>query len=78
MAAVVCAAEFSWPCAEALATIWCESRYQADAYNPAGPYIGWWQNLNGSSDPHANTVEAHIKYVAWKRGQVADPWPNCP
>lgn len=75
---MVCTSEFAWTCAEALAIIHCESREYVDIVNPAGPYVGWWQNLNGSSDPYLQTVEANIKYVAWQRGQVDDPWPACP
>jgi len=32
-----------WPAAEACAVAWCESRWDPDAYNPAGPYRGYFQ-----------------------------------
>ncbi len=77
MADVVCAPEFSWPCEWAVRTVMCESGGDVYAYNPAGPYVGWWQDLDGPYDPYLNTVEAHRKYVAWQRGLVALPWPYC-
>lgn len=75
---LVCNAPFTWDCGWALAVIDCESSGHADAVNPAGPFVGLFQVLNGTTDPYQNAVDAHIKYHAWQRGEVGPPWPNCP
>lgn len=76
--AVVCAPQWAWPCDEALVIVACESSFNTWAYNPAGPYVGAWQILNGPFDLYLNTVEANIQYAQWKNGDRADPWPGCP
>ena len=76
---LVCSLPFTWPCEWAIAVIMCESSGNPNAYNPAGPYIGLFQVLNGPTDPYLNTVEAHIQFVEWARGvRTVSPWPNCP
>jgi hypothetical protein len=78
-AAFVCAPPFTWPCGWALSVIQCESSGDPNAYNPAGPYVGGFQVLNGPTDPFRNAVEAHIQYVEWERGiRTVSPWPGCP
>lgn len=81
---IVCSAEFTWPCSWALATVQCESGGNPNAigrelYNGEWQeFRGWWQVWNGPFDPYLNTVEAHIQYVQWQRGERMRPWPNCP
>ncbi len=76
---LVCSAPFTWPCEWALAVIQCESSGNPDAYNPAGPYMGLFQVLNGPYDPGLNAVEGHIQFVEWQRGiRAVSPWPGCP
>ena len=55
----------------------CESGGDALAYNPAGPYVGWWQVLNGSFDPYENTAQAHRQFVEWQQGLRGNPWGYC-
>ncbi len=71
-AELVC--QYDWDCGYALAIIPCESGGNPNAYNPAGPYIGLFQVLNGSSDPAVNVAQAYAKYASggWAH------WPNCP
>ncbi len=84
--AIVCADPFTiwtteWGCLWALSVVKCESGFNANAYNPAGPFRGWWQVLNGSYDPYLNTVEAHIQYWEWQgpdAWRTVSPWPRCP
>lgn len=59
--------------------IQCESSGNPNALNPAGPYIGLFQVLNGPYDPGLNAIEAHIQYVEWVTGvRTESPWPGCP
>jgi len=75
---LVCAAPFTWDCTWAMRTISCESGFNPDAVNPAGPYHGLWQVANGPFDPYLNSVEAHIQFVEWRRGiRAVSPWPSC-
>lgn len=79
VADIVCRPEFTWDCGWALATVDCESSGNPNVSNPAGPFNGWFQVLNGPFDPYLNTIEAHIQYVEWQRGiRTSRPWPNCP
>lgn len=79
IAAIVCNAPFTWDCGWALAVIECESGFNPNVSNPAGPFNGLFQVLNGPFDVYLNAVEAHIQYVEWQRGiRTARPWPNCP
>ncbi len=69
---------FTWPTEWALAVIQCESGGNPLAYNPAGPYVGLWQVLNGSSDPYTNALQAHYQYRQWMEGiRAVSPWPTC-
>lgn len=75
--ATVCAAQYAWPCGWALATSWCESRWQEAVVNPAGPYVGFFQILGGAADGPTNTAQAYEKWLAWQAGVVPNPWPVC-
>lgn len=68
---IICA--YDWPCEEAVAVAWCESRLIETAYNPAGPYVGWFQVENGSFDAVENTAQAYAMWTT--RGW--QPWPHC-
>ena len=70
--------QFTWPTEWALAVIQCESSGDPLAYNPAGPYVGLFQVLNGSSDPYTNALQAHYQYRQWVEGiRAVSPWPTC-
>ena len=76
---LACAPQWDWPCWWALATIQCESSGNPAAYNFAGPYLGLFQVLNGSTDPMQNTLQAHQQFREWMAGvRQTSPWPNCP
>lgn len=81
---LICGAEFTWPCAWAEATVMCESDGDPNVigeewYTGRLVYFyGLWQVWNGPLDPYQNTVEAHIQYVQWQRGERGRPWPGCP
>lgn len=51
----------------------CESDGIPSKINPAGPYIGLTQELNGSADPRTNLEQAKRKWES----QGASAWPNC-
>lgn len=80
VASVVCAPEFAWPCAWAVAVVQCESGGNPNAQGAGWlngvlyVYNGWWQVEGGSFDPLTNTRQAYAKWLA--RGGA--PWPNCP
>ncbi len=74
---IVCAPHWTWDCGWALRVVDCESGGDAEAYNPAGPYIGLWQVHNGSFDPWENTAQAHRQYTEWQQGLRGLPWPHC-
>lgn len=58
----------------AVRVVSCESNWDPNAYNPAGPYIGPFQVLNGSAgDVRANTEQALSIY----QRQGSGAWPNC-
>lgn len=81
---LVCSAPFTWPCEWALAVIACESSGNPDAIGDEWYegrliyFYGLFQVWNGPLDPYLNTVEAHIQYAQYVRGQRPNPWPNCP
>ena len=88
--ATICAPGTPWPCEWARAVVGCESSFQADAWateiyeGKRYWFLGLFQiaapQLEGYEwlyDPHLNTVEASIKYVAWQNGEVPNPWPTC-
>lgn len=76
--AIICTPAFTWPCSWALRTTWCESSWDPNAVNPAGPYRGLFQVLNGPLDPYLNAVEAHIQFREWQQGiRAVSPWPVC-
>jgi len=82
--AVVCDGNYAFPCDWAISTILCESSGDAEAegqeiYNgEVVTFEGWWQIVNGPTDPVQNTIEANIQYVQWQNGERSRPWPNCP
>lgn len=71
---------YPWPCEQALAVAWCESRYDPAAYNPSGasglfqiiPYWHSWRLGPGESlfDPAVNVRVAYELYAeqGWR------PW----
>ena len=74
---IVCAPHWTWDCGWALRVVHCESSGDVLAYNPAGPYVSWWQVLNGSFDPWTNTAQAHQQFQEWQQGLRGLPWPHC-
>jgi hypothetical protein len=81
---LVCRPEFTWPCGWALAVVWCESTNNPNAQavevidGVTYYFNGYWQVLGGSFDPYENTLQAHVQYSEWQRGERQRPWPNCP
>lgn len=81
---LVCGPEFTWECSWALAVIQCESDGDPNAVGVEWidgieyRFYGLWQVWNGPLDPYLNTVEAHIQYAQWQRGERGRPWPGCP
>lgn len=81
---IICA--YPWDCAKAIRVVSCETggTFNPAAYNPAGPYYGWWQ-IGGVHfwrpecpgdrmfDPVANTACAWALY----QEQGWAPWPWC-
>lgn len=64
---------FSDQPAKALRVARCESGLRPNAYNGAGPYIGYFQIERGSSDARENVAHARRMYES--RGW--QPWPIC-
>ena len=76
--ALVSQPQFTWPTEWALAVIQCESSGNPAAYNFAGPYLGLFQVLNGSTDPMTNALQAHEQFREWMAGvRQTSPWPTC-
>ena len=82
---IVCSGEWAWlqsagraGCDWATSVVACESG--GDQYVVNGPYVGWWQILNGPIDPLLNTIEANIQFVEWQGPEawrVDSPWLGC-
>lgn len=75
---IICSPEWTWPCWWARGVVACESSWQTHVVNPAGPYVGLFQVLNGSTDPMTNARQAHQQFREWMEGKrQTSPWPGC-
>ena len=76
---IVC--QFDWPCEEALAVAWCESRFDPSAVGAYGVlglfqlWPGWFQwagtDISMWDDPLVNSYTA---YRVWASGRGWAPW----
>ncbi len=78
--ALIC--DWAWPCSEALAVAWCESRYDPAAENPSGAK-GLWQfmpvhnwRLGPGETFYDPVVATRIAYEVWSE-QGWTPWRAC-
>lgn len=78
---IVCA--YDWPCDEALAVAWCESRLQADVYNSDnwGLFQLWggWAVVFGTTRPALLEARTNVMvaYGVWLR-EGWSPWACSP
>jgi len=86
--------EFTWEGDWVLALINCESSGNPNVQGvewhdfvpwPDGDGVleryefnGLLQVWDGSFDPLTNLRQGYAKWMSWQRGDVPDPWPNCP
>lgn len=68
---VVCAPEYEWDCATAVAIIERESGFDSFAVNPSSFCVGWWQFYPGHglawevmTDPYLSTQVAYSFWLA--------------
>lgn len=65
--------QYPWPADTAYRIMMCESRGDANAYNPRSGATGLFQILNGPFDPHENVA---LAFRMWQsRGW--QPWSAC-